>query len=97
MTIPVEYMTHSIFEFKPNGLIANLDDEISIAVLMGNKGDRIGRTHVRCQNNFDEIVFHPESNKLQRPQNIWMFHGGGISVYHNFRNQNVTLKDKRLI
>ena len=96
MTIPVEYMTHSIFEFKPNGLIANLDDEISIAVLMGNKGDRIGRTHVRCQNNFDEIIFHPESNKLQRPQNIWTFHGGGISIYNNFRNQNVTLKDKRV-
>ena len=97
MTIPIEYMPHSIFEFRmyENGASALVDGEIAINVLVGNKGHRIGRTHVKCQNNFDEIIFHPESNKLQRPQNIWMFHGGGISIYNNFRDQNVTLKDKR--
>ena len=97
MTIPIEYMPHSIFEFRmyENGASALVDGEIAINVLVGNKGHRIGRTHIKCQNNFDEIIFHPESNKLQRPQNIWMFHGGGISIYNNFRDQNVTLKDKR--
>lgn len=98
MTIPIEYMPHSIFEFRmyENGASVLVDGELAINVLVGNKGDRIGRTHVKCQNNFDEIIFHPESNKLQRPQNIWMFHGGGVRVYNNFRDQNVTLKDKRL-
>ena len=57
MTIPIEYMPHSIFEFRmyENGASVLVDGELAINVLVGNKGDRIGRTHVKCQNNFDEI------------------------------------------
>ena len=53
-----------------------LDDELTIAILKGDTGDKIGRLTLEEQPHYDSIVYYPGFNKIQKSLNNYMFMKG---------------------
>ena len=72
-----------------------IDNQFQLSVLVGNKGDKIGRRSLSVLN-ADFMDHHPESNKLIKSLHCWFWLSGGIKVFTDFRGQEITLADKRV-
>ena len=82
-----------IFEFTqdPDYPTVNLDDNLQISILVGNVGDQIGRLSFEEQPNFHEIIYHPDSNKIQKSLNNYLFMKGSLEVCYEWTDdENIT-------
>ena len=87
----------TIFDFKMlSGTQAhNIDNEFQLTVMVGNKGDKIGRRSLNVLNP-DFIDHHPESDKLIKSLHCWFYCSGAFKSYTDFRGQGVTVEDWRV-
>ena len=87
----------AIFDFKmlEGTEYYNIDNEFSLAVLVGKTGDKVGRESLTTLNS-DYFDHHPNSNKLIKSLHAWFWFSGGIKTYSNFRGQAITLADKKV-
>ena len=68
-----------------------LDDELTIAILKGDTGDKIGRLTLEEQPHYDSIVYYPGFNKIQKSLNNYMFMKGSLKVCYEWTDdENIT-------
>lgn len=82
-----------IFEFTqdPDYPTVNLDDNLQISILVGNVGDQIGRLSFEEQPHYDNIIYHPDYNKIQKSLNNYMFMKGSLKVCYEWTDdENIT-------
>nr|BAR25710.1 hypothetical protein [uncultured Mediterranean phage uvMED]BAR25753.1 hypothetical protein [uncultured Mediterranean phage uvMED] len=82
-----------IFEFSqdPNYPVINLDDNLQLSFLVGNTGDKIGRLSFEEQPHYDNIIYHPDSNKIQKSLNNYLFMKGKLKVSYEWsEDENIT-------
>lgn len=82
-----------IFEFSqdPNYPVVNLDDNLQLSFLVGNTGDQIGRLDFKEQPHYDSIIFHPDSNKIHKSLNNYLFMKGKLKVSYEWTDdENIT-------
>ena len=72
-----------------------IDNQFQLSVLVGNKGDRIGRRSLSALNT-DFMDHHPESDKLIKSMHCWFYCSGGFKSYTDLRGQGITVKDWRV-
>jgi hypothetical protein len=77
---------NAIFDFgKLEGTEAyTLDDELTISILKGDTGDKIGRLTLEEQPHYDSIVYYPGFNKIQKSLNNYMFMKGSLKVCYEW-------------
>ena len=68
-----------------------IDNQFQLSVLVGNKGDKIGRRSLKALNH-DYIDHHPESDKIIKCLHCWFYCSGGVKTYTDLRGQGVTVK-----
>ena len=61
-----------------------LDNELTIAILKGDTGDKIGRLMLEEQPHYDSIVYYPGFNKIQKSLNNYMFMKGKLKVCYEW-------------
>lgn len=72
-----------------------IDNQFQLSVLVGNKGDRIGRRSLSALNP-DFMDHHPESDKLIKSLHCWFYCSGGFKSYTDLRGQGITVEDWRV-
>lgn len=85
-----------IFEFNSlQGVPSvNIDGEIEVSLLIGNKGNRIGRDQIESQNHWDANILHPDNPKFQKSTYNWIFFSGGVEIFCKWTPEdNITQQD----
>ena len=87
----------TIFDFKAlDGAPQHtIDNQFQLSVMVGNKGDKIGRTSLNVLNH-DYMDHHPESDKLIKSLHCWFYCSGGFKSYTDLRGEGITAKDWRV-
>ena len=86
----------SIWEFKTaqDFTPINIDNEIMLTVLIGDKGDKLGRlTKEVCE---PDPLYHPKVNTLVAPEATWIWFGGGFKFWSSFEGENIPLEHKKI-
>jgi hypothetical protein len=77
---------NAIFDFEKlegtEGYV--LDDELTIAILKGDMGDKIGRLTLEEQPHYASIIYYPGFNKIQKSLNNYMFMKGSLKVCYEW-------------
>lgn len=87
----------TIFDFKgiPGTLQHTIDNQFQLSVIVGNKGDRIGRRSLDVLNS-DFMDHHPESDKIIKSLHCWFFCSGAFKSHADLRGQGITVEDWRV-
>ena len=87
----------TIFDFKAleGAPQHTIDNQFQLSVLVGNKGDKIGRRSLSVLNP-DFIDHHPESDKLIKSMHCWFYCSGAFKSYTDLRGQGITVEDWRV-
>ena len=72
-----------------------IDNQFQLSVLVGHKGDKIGRRSLKGLNS-DFMDYHPESDKLIKSMHCWFYCSGAFKSYSDLRGQGITLEDKKV-
>ena len=87
-------MTQNIifsFSQNPEYPVVNLDNNLQISILFGNYGDQIGRLSIEEQPHYDSIIYHSDSNKIQKSLNNYLFMKGSLEVCYEWKDEeNIT-------
>ena len=82
-------MTQNIifsFSQNPEYPVVNLDNNLQISILFGNYGDQIGRLSIEEQPHYDSIIYHSDSNKIQKSLNNYLFMKGSLEVFYEWKD-----------
>ena len=82
------------FKIKAGTKTINLNDELQITVLEGNKGDRIGKSSLE-ELNYETIEYHPVNNKFIRCTAVFGWIYGNLRIFTDVSDESISVADKR--